>query len=144
MSRRKGQPNEPKRRVAPPGAITTETLSNLDRARYVGSAHHKKSPGGYGFNPPVNPRPHKSVCDDLRTINLRQATGLFRAAIRLGMISSYLQDGHLPKFVWAVDDEGEAYEAKLGEDGRSYHGYRLHRDERTRSYILREWRERNR
>ena len=73
MPRRKVQPNEPKRRTALPEAITTETLSKLDRARYAGGAHHERSPGDYGFNPPVNPRPHKPVCDGLCIISLRQA-----------------------------------------------------------------------
>ena len=143
MLSRKGQTNDPKRRVAPSGTISRETLSNLDKASYVGSSHHKRRPGDYGFSPPVNPRPHKSVCDDLRTIGLREANELFRAGVQSGMVSGYLENGHLPKFVWAVDHAGEAYEAKLGDDGSSYHGYRLYRDQRIRRYIIREWRERN-
>ena len=143
MPSRKGQPNDPKRRVAPPGTVSGETISRLDRAHYIGSAIHKRRPGDYGFNPPANPRPHKSVCDDLRAINLREATELFRAGVQSKMVSSYLENGSLPKFIWAVDHAGEAYEAKLGDDGLGYHGYRLYRDQRMRRYIIREWRERN-
>ena len=145
MPSRKGQPNDPKRRVAPQGSIKSQTLSRLAKARYLGSAHHKKRPGdyGYGLIPPVNTRHHKSVCDDLRPINLKEATRLFRAGVQSKMVSGYLENGDLPKFVWAVDDQGEAYEAKLGDDGQSYHGYRLYRDQRVRRYILGEWRARN-
>lgn len=143
MPNRKGQPNDPKRRVAPPGTVSSETLSNLTKAHYTGNAHHKRRPGDYGFNPPVNPRPHKSVCDDLRTIGLREACELFRAGIQSEMVSGYLEEERLPKYVWAVDHAGEAYEAKLGDDGSRYHGYRLYRDQRMRRYIIRAWRERN-
>ena len=114
----------------------------MAEARYTGSSHHKRRPADYGFHPPVNPRPHKSLCDGSRTITLMEACRLFRSGIRKGMVSRHLEKG-LPKFVWTVDHLGEAYEAKLGDDGSSYHGYQLYRDQRMRRYILREWRERN-
>ena len=40
---------------------------------YVGSGLHKTKPGDYGFQPPVNPRPWKSICDGRRTILLAEA-----------------------------------------------------------------------
>ena len=141
MPNRKRQGSDVKRRVVPPGGLDQEVRANLSEARYVGSPHHKRRPGDYGFHPPVNPRPHKSLCDDLRAINLREACRLFRSGIRQEMVSSYLENG-LPKYVWAVDHAGEPYEAKLGHDGASYHGYRLYRDQRMRQYIIRTWRER--
>ena len=124
------------------GRLNEQIVSNLKEARYVGSPHHKSRPADYGFHPPVNPRPQKSLCDNLRTITMREACRLFRSGIQMGMVSSYLENG-LPKFVWAVDHTGQAYEAKLGEDGSNYHGYRLYRDQRMRRYIVREWRERS-
>ncbi len=142
MPNRKRQGNDVKRRITPVGDINQEIQSNLAEARYTGSAHHKSKPADYGFHPPVNPRPRKSLCDNKRTITLREACRLFRSGIQKGMISSYLEDG-LPKYVWAVDHAGEAYEAKLGEDGSRYHGYRMYRDQAMRRYIIREWRERN-
>lgn len=120
-----------------------ETISRLGNARYTGSGHHKSKPADYGFVPPVSPRSDKSLCDDLRPIPFREARSLFHSGICLGMISNPLEHG-LPKYVWAVDDGGEAYEAKLGGDGRSYHGYRLYRDERMRDYIVDTWNERQR
>lgn len=141
MPGRKRQGNNPKRRVAPGGAISSEVRGNLARARYVGSAHHKSRPADYGFIPPVNPRPGKSLCDDIRIITRQEAIRLFHSAIHLEMMSSYLMNG-LPKFVWAVDSDGEAYESKLGDDGFSYHGYRLRRDDPFRENVISEWRKR--
>ena len=80
----------------------------------MGSAHHKSRPADYGFHPPVNPRPDKSLCDKWGVIRLLEASKLFRSGIGLGMVSDYLENG-LPKFVWSVDYAGEAYEAKLGD-----------------------------
>ena len=134
--------NHPNRRIAPAGTISNEIFSNLNDARYTGSPQHKRRPADYGFHPPVSPRPDKSLCDDLRPITLREATGLFRAGIRLGMVSKPLPNG-LPKFVWAVDDDGEAYEAMLGGDGPNYHGYRLKHDAANHPAVIAEWNKRS-
>ena len=142
MPSRKRQGNDPKRRIAPPETISDETRSDLAKARYVGSAHHKSKLSDYSFIPPVNPRPGKSLCDDRRVVSWKEAVKLFHSGAGLGMISGYLQNG-LPKFVWAMDHAGEAYEAKLGDDGSSYHGYRLSPDDRMREYIIAEWQKRN-
>ena len=58
------------------------------------------------------------------------------------MVSGYLEQG-LPKRVWAVDDTGQAYEAMLGDDGATYHGYRLNRKAPNREYVIAEWRRRS-
>ena len=57
------------------------------------------------------------------------------------MVSSFSVKG-LPKYIWAVDDMGEVYEAKL--DGtQGYHGYRLSADERTmQKIVVKEWKSR--
>ena len=133
--------DDPKRRVAEVGTIPQEILANLAKARYTGSAHHKTRAADYGFIPPTSPRPDKSVCDELRVIRLAEATRLFRSGIAAGMVSSYLQGG-LPKYVWAVDGDGEVYEAKLGGDGASYHGYRLLPKDNNHEYLMAEWRKR--
>lgn len=52
--------------------------------------------------------------------------------------------GGVPKYIWAVDDRNEVYEAKThpGRDDQ-YHGYRLGEDDRhTRTYVMTEWRRR--
>ena len=56
-----------------------------------------------------------------------------------GMVSELAGDG-LPKYVWSVDADGTAYEAKLGTDG--YHGYRLEDEDDMRSLVLKEWKKR--
>lgn len=127
-----------KRRVAEAGTISQETLSNLAKARYKGVARHKKKYADYGFAP--RPVRGKSVCDDLRDINLKEATRLFRSGIAAGMISRQVRRG-LPKYVWAVDDDGEVYEAKTS-DGATYYGYRLQHNDKNFAYIMAEWRKR--
>lgn len=111
-------------------------------ASYKGAAFHKRYPSNYGFVPPVSPRPNKSLCDDLRAIKLEEATFMLDQGILCGMVS-ICQTGEFPKFVWCVDTDEEVYEAKIGGDGKSYHGYRLGQDEiARRRYYLAEWKKR--
>ncbi len=105
--------NNPKRRIVPRGYFTRVELDAFAaRARYEGSALHKLKPADYGY-PPTNPRASKSVCDDIRVIELREAKALLRAAFGCGMVSA-CEPTSLPKYAWAVDGDREAYEAKLG------------------------------
>lgn len=80
------------------------------------------------------------MCDDLRPVLLAEALHLLRSGILKGMVSPF-PPGSQPKYVWAVGDDGEVYEAKCKSDQADpYHGYRLGQDEKTmRDYILREW-----
>jgi hypothetical protein len=136
------QSNNPKRRIEAAGAFSPEQQDRLlAAAQYVGSALHKRRPGDYGFQPPTNPRPHKSLCDDLRPLPAAEACRLFVAGVRKGMVSTALVDG-LPKYVWGVDEHGEAYEAKWDRNG--YHGYRLDKDaeRHQRESVLTAWSER--
>ena len=133
--------NNPKRRIAPPRYFSLEELQRIaDTVRYQGSAYHKRVPADYGFDGPLSPRPHKSRCDGKRVIRWREAYVLLLDGLKLGLVSVYCMNG-LPKYVWSVDQEREPYEAKLGSDGRSYHGYRLGFDDRAmREEVIREWR----
>ena len=66
-----------------------------------------------------------------------------RAAFNRGLVSA-CDPAALPKYAWAVDSDGEAYEAKLGRDGK-YHGYRLGLDDRDmRDWVVEEWKVRAR
>lgn len=117
---RNRQSQNPKRRIADPGTWSPHQLSALlGNISYIGSANHKRRPADYGFHPPANPRSHKSLCDDLRPVPLKEAQRLFIDGIRRGMVSTYLIDG-FPKYVWAVDENDEVYEAKRDRNG--YHG----------------------
>lgn len=105
---------------------------------YVGSALHKTRPGDYGFQPPVNPRPWKSICDGGRIILLAEARRLFRKGILRGMINDF-PDGEIPKYVWSVDESGEVFEAKISPGTVTYKGYRLEEEDSMRTVVLREW-----
>ena len=135
--------NNPKRRIAPLGRFTQAELHRLAAsARYVGSALHKSKPADYGFHPQTNPRPSKSLCDKIRVVPLSEARQLLRSGFADGLISTHFR-GSLPKYVWAVDADGEVYESKLGADGRSYHGYRLNHDDKAmREWVIKEWKRR--
>jgi hypothetical protein len=141
MSKREG--NRPGRRIAPAEFTDPGVRRTLaERLRYVGSGHHKLHPGDYGLHPPSNPRASKTPCDDLRPLLLREASDLFRRGIALGMVSRFSQ-GAVPKYVWAVDENGQAYESKTKPEGETdYHGYRLGEDDPMRSVVLTEWRRR--
>lgn len=137
---RKRQAITPKRRILPQGGLTGDNCSKLvAKLRYVGSANHKSRPGDYGFHPAANPRPWKSICDGARTILKDEAQSLLEEGARRGLVSKLEFDG-LPKYVWSVDEHGEAYEAKLGNGG--YHGYRLENEDPMRKTVLKEWRDR--
>ena len=113
-----------------------------NRARYTGSAHHKRIPADYGFHPTANPRPNKSLCDGHRCVQLEEATGLFREGIDRGMISSYRIDGY-PKYVWAVDAGEHVFESKLERGHNTYHGYELTDDEEIlKKQVIEEWNQR--
>jgi hypothetical protein len=106
--------NNPKRRIAPLGSYDTATLSR--KARYIGSGHHKKYPADYAFVPPTAPRANKSLCDAKRIVNRQEAFRLLVAGLARGMLSTFSVRG-LPKYIWAVDENGDVYEAKLDAQG---------------------------
>ena len=134
--------NNPKRLIAKRDHYTPEGLEGFAAVPYCGMGHHKTKPADYGFDPPVAPRPSKSVCDDKRVVNLDEAVRLFRSGVGRGMVSTH-RVGGLPKYAWAMDEHGDVYEAKLGGDMRSYHGYRLAEDERAmREWVKEEWNKR--
>lgn len=134
------QGNRPDRRVAKADLLDDDGRRRLaDCLVYVGSAHHKRSPGDYGFNPPASPRPMKSLCDGHRVILRDEARQLFRTGVLMGMFSGFQGDAR-PKYVWCVDRDGEIYEAKIGLGG--YHGYRLEDEDDMRAVVLKEWKTR--
>ena len=79
---RKREGNRPDRRLVPHGLSTHDLAELAKRLRYGGSGIHKIRPGDYGFVPCVNPRPSKSVCDDLRPILLEEAADYSRGHSR--------------------------------------------------------------
>lgn len=131
------QGNSPKRRIVAANSIANDALEALaTRLVYAGSANHKRHPGDYGFHPPSNPRPWKSVCDARRPLLLAEAKDLLVSGVLKGMISSPDADG-VPKYVWSVDGDGVPYESKIGNGG--YHGYPLYPDDDMSAVVLHEW-----
>jgi hypothetical protein len=144
MTSKKREGNRPDRRILPDKATNhDERRRLLEAMRYGGSANHKLRPGDYALEPPANPRATKSVCDDLRPLLAGEARTLFTHGVLLGMLSAFAP-GSVPKYVWAVDERDEVYEAKTRPETESvYHGYRLGDDEKAmRARVLAEWRER--
>ncbi len=105
---------------------------------YLGSGHHKRFPGDYKFQPPVNPRPWKSLCDGKRCILRSEAESLLKAGVAAGLFSDFPQDG-FPKYVWCVEGS-DVYEAKT--DKNAYHGYLLEEDDEFRAVVMKEWEKR--
>jgi hypothetical protein len=140
---RKREGNRPDRRIVPAGTYARGQLEELARRlSYAGSALHKLHPGNYGFVPSINPRPSKSICDDLRVVALEEAVQLLAAGVAAEMISAF-DAGGSPKYVWAVDADGDVYEAKTKPPDTVYHGYRLGDDEDAmRRHIRDEWEKR--
>jgi hypothetical protein len=137
----KREGNRPDRRILPAVATSMPMRAALAaQVRYGGSSIHKLHPGDYGFFPPVNPRPHKSVCDDLRAVLQAEAAMLLCRGVMLGMVSTF-HAGGVPKYIWAVDGDGEVFEAKTRPEMENlYHGYRISDDERKmREYVIEEW-----
>ncbi len=138
----KRQGNNPKRRLVPRHEIDGDVLGRLlNEACYTGSALHKRTAADYGFLPPANPRPNKSLCDGSgRIVRLAEARDLFREGVERGMISKTGQ-GRFPKYVWAVGSDGRVYESKLGQGSGNYHGYELGEDDDgMRRLVVEEWR----
>lgn len=142
MGKRNRLSDNPKRRVVDQALVTEDQVGVLlKNARYVGSGHHKRSPGDYGLER-TNPRPTKSLCDLSRSMTLEEARSLLQAGIRKKMISVPLENG-FPKYIWSVSGSGEAFEAKTHQNSPGmYHGYPLEVEDDMREYVLKMWAER--
>jgi hypothetical protein len=135
--------NNPKRRIGEFGRLAPDERQALAASvAYVGSGHHKRFPAAYGFGPHASPRPMKSVCDGKRVVPREEAEQLLRGGVLAGMFSEPSEQG-FPKYIWSVDGQGEAYEAKAdpGNPGQ-YHGYRLEEADPMRELVLKAWKRR--
>lgn len=128
---------DPRRQIAKSKSIGPELKARWRCIRYKGSAHHKSKATDCGWVP--SPRPGKSLCDDLRIMKMREAAKLLRAGIQWDMVSQRCCDKGFPRYIWAVDSEGEVYEAVQGSPSHHYHGYRLRQGDAMRKIILKEW-----
>ncbi|MBN2497984.1 MAG: hypothetical protein JXR96_25545 [Deltaproteobacteria bacterium] len=114
----------------------------ITEARYGGNPEHKTRPGDYGLTPPCNPRPGKTLCDEDRDFLKSEAIALLKRGFRRGMVSVQERNGW-PQNVWALSDEGEAFEAQLeNQMTGTYHGYPMPEEDDFRSAVIEEWRRR--
>ena len=123
------------------------TLASPEQARsmaevdfeYRGNPLHKKFPEDYKLTPPAKPTPGKTLCDKYKRISKMEAEGLLRMAIRKGIFDPRLDNG-FPRKVWAVDEEGYVYEARLDDrEHGTYHGYPLASTQRSAINTIQEW-----
>jgi hypothetical protein len=132
--------HNPKRKLLPKGHYNSDEIEHFrSTLKYIGAPFHKKYPGNYGFTPPTAYRPAKSICDGKRSILKEEAVKLFLAGIDKELFGNPGPDG-MPKYVWAIDDDGEVYEAKT--DSTGYHGYRLEDEDDWRDVVLKAWKQR--
>ena len=108
-------------------------------ASYGGNPEHKVRPGDYGLTPPCNPRPGKTLCDDCREFLMVEARALLQKGFSRGMVSVQERNGW-PQNVWALSEEGEAFEAQLeNKEMGTYHGYPMPEEDDFRSEVIEEW-----
>lgn len=117
----------------------TQCAELLQRVRYIGHPEHKQNPGDFGLIPPAFPRPDKTLCDAVSLFTRREATQLLFCGIRKGFISVQMR-GEYPQNIWAVSEEGFAFEAQLDNaELGSYHGYPLPASDPFRDHLLKRW-----
>ena len=133
----------PKRQLADAQDDTTKACAEqAQRATYTGNAHHKKRPNDYGLTPATDPRPGKTLCDADGQFSKDQAVSLLLAGAKLRMVSKQVRNGW-PQNIWAVGNDGEAFEAQLeNQELGHYHGYPMPAEDDFRKVILDEWKKR--
>ena len=141
MAKRHG--SNPKRRIAPAHRLDVAARAALAaRISYVGSAIHKSKPGNYRFQPPMNPRPWKSICDGLRVVLLRRRASCFAVEFSRGCLAtSKIMRSPSMSGAWTTRVRFTKLEIIPGSN--SYKGYRLEEEDAMRATVLKEWKARN-
>jgi len=138
-------PNRPRRSHNPKRALVAakpqqeELIALAESVSYAGNPEHKSHPGDFGLTPPSAPRGDKTLCDRAG-IRLRSvALSILRSGVPKGLISKQKR-GRFPQNVWAVTDDGTAFEAQLeNPETGSYHGYPMPGDDDFRRAIVQAW-----
>ncbi|MBK7931693.1 MAG: hypothetical protein IPJ98_30705 [Bryobacterales bacterium] len=139
MRRRSGKFN-PKRRICAPTLAQVRLAALqpiLARLHYGGNPEHKRNPGDFGLNPPCQPRPSKTLCDQVKIFTRTEAISLLREGLLRGVFSVQERNGW-PQNVWSVTKSGEPLEAQLEGDG-VYHGYPMPADDPFREEVIQRW-----
>lgn len=110
-----------------------------ESAFYEGSRDHKRNPGDFGLEPPMNPRKDKTLCDDAGVFAKSVAIDLLARAIEGGLVSEAFTGTGFPKQLWVVH-EGRVYEAIYGGSRTgSYHGYPIRSVDPLFDKVLESW-----
>jgi hypothetical protein len=133
----------PKRSLSSADGMTLAARRALaERVTYGGNGEHKLHAADYGIAPPRVPRPSKTLCDAEGPFPHPKALALLKAGAAKGMVSEQLRR-RLPQLIWAVADDGTAYESQLENSTlASYHGYPMPAADPLREHVLEEWRKR--
>jgi hypothetical protein len=135
-TRRSYNPNRALVAVKPP---QTELSALADTIRYGGNPEHKSDPGDFGLTPPSAPRSDKTLCDSAGIRSRSEAQSILRSGVLKGLISRQTR-GRFPQNVWAVTDDGTAFEAQLeNQETGTYHGYPMPGDDEFRPAVVRAW-----
>ena len=115
-------------------------LMNLyESVNYTGNPQHKRNPGDFGLSPPAQPRPDKSLCDDVGIFDHATAERLLKSGADKGLISRQKSNGY-PRIIWSVTDDGKPVEARLeNADRGTYHGYPMPQNDPFRHEVLKRW-----
>lgn len=130
----------PKRRIR--ASVDAAFIARLiESIRYGGNPEHKRNPGDYGLTPPQQPRPDKTLCDDVNISSRSEAEKLLKAGVKNKLISAQERNG-FPQNIWAVTDGGRPLEAQLeNQNNGTYHGYPMTESDPLRDEVLARWKE---
>ena len=107
----------------PPDGVALAQVA--ERAHYVGSPEHKRSPSFAGR---LAPRSDASICDPSLSNQQTRVQSWLRAALRIGNCGGPWENGY-PRYVWHKED-ALAYEARLtNQASGEYKGYPIHLDQ---------------
>lgn len=135
---RKRRSFNPKRRIR--SVASTDYLTDLaKRVIYGGNPEHKRNPGDFGLTPPSQPRPDKTLCDEVGIYKRSVAQSLLRRGVEKGLISENEHNGY-PQNIWSVTQDNQPMEAELeNREQGAYHGYPVPSTDPLREEILARW-----
>lgn len=139
--RKRSSYNDKRRFMDPVDQDTLDTI--VSRIRYGGNPEHKRNPGDFGLMPPSQPRPDKSLCDDIGVFKKIEAERLLHDGIKRCLVSQNWRQG-FPQNIWAVTENGIAVEAQLENAAMgTYHGYPMPSTDHFSKAVLERWGHRN-
>jgi len=106
---------------------------------YGGNPEHKRNPGDFGLTPPAQPRPDKTLCDEVRIFERSVALEYLRHGVERGLVSESWT-GDWPQNIWAMTVDGRALEAQI-ENAQlgTYHAYPLPESDPFVSEVRKRW-----